>query len=186
MENSQKMVIFKIVAMATVCNILILMKKKSQVWLIFTVNARSLNPKVKTNSSFLVHPSSGVHTVKTVGSHLNVAYWEHSGASCFIRDTNVNGYTIPFIHTPPSAHFTNNRSAIVYSDFVAQAISDLLATGSVVECDSAPIVVKIFRLTTSFWVFPGSRMGLLSFTNLLFYLSAFPLALIYLPKSLGP
>ena len=125
MENSQKMVIFKIVAMATVCNI----------------------PKGETNSSFLVHPSSGVHTVKTVGSHLNVAYWEHSGASCFIRDTNVNGYTIPFIHTPPSAHFTNNRSAIVYSDFVAQAISDLLATGSVVECNSAPIVVNALSVS---------------------------------------
>ena len=30
----------------------------------------------------------------------------------------------------------------MYSDFVEQAISDLLATGSVVECDSAPIVVN--------------------------------------------
>ena len=41
------------------------------VWLIFTVNARSFKPKSETNSSFLVlHPSSGVHTVKTIGSHL--------------------------------------------------------------------------------------------------------------------
>ena len=32
-----------------------------------------LKPKGETNSSFLVlHPLSGVHTVKTVGSHLNV------------------------------------------------------------------------------------------------------------------
>ena len=31
-----------------------------------------LKPKGETNSSFLVlHPLSGVHTVKTVGSHLN-------------------------------------------------------------------------------------------------------------------
>ena len=30
----------------------------------------------------------------------------------------------------------------MYSDFVAQAISDLLATGSAVECDSAPIAVN--------------------------------------------
>ena len=72
----------------------------------------------------------------------NVAYWQHLGASRFIRDTIVDGYTIPFICTPPSAHFTNNRSDILCSDFVAQAISDLLATGSVVECDSAPIVVN--------------------------------------------
>ena len=77
--------------------------------------------------------------VKVKGNlKLNVAYWEHLSASYFIRDTIVDGYTIPFIYTPPSAHFINNRSVIVYSDFVAQAISDLLATGSVV----APIVVN--------------------------------------------
>ena len=81
--------------------------------------------------------------VKVKGNlKLNVAFWEHLGASRFIRNTIVDGYKIPFIYTPPSAHFTNNRSAILYSDFVAQAISDLLATGSVVECDSAPAVVN--------------------------------------------
>ena len=47
--------------MATDCNILKLMKKESQ----------ELKPKGETNSSFLVlHPLSGVHTVKTVGSYL--------------------------------------------------------------------------------------------------------------------
>ena len=81
--------------------------------------------------------------VKVKGNlKLNVAFWEHLGVSRFIHDTIVDGYKIPFIYTPPSAHFTNNRSAILYSDFVAQAISDLLATGSVVECDSAPTVVN--------------------------------------------
>ena len=81
--------------------------------------------------------------VKVKGNlNLNVAYWEHLGASRLIRDTIVYGYTIPFIYNPPSAHFTNNCSAIVYGDFFAQAISDILATGSVVECDSAPIVVN--------------------------------------------
>ena len=72
----------------------------------------------------------------------NVAYSKHLGAFRLIRDTIVYGYTIPFIYNPPSAHFTNNRSAIVYGDFVAQAISNILATGSVVECDSAPIVLN--------------------------------------------
>ena len=68
--------------------------------------------------------------VKVKGNlKLSVAFWEHLGAYRFIRDTTVDGYKIPFIYTPPSAHFTNNHSAILYSDFVAQAISDLLATG---------------------------------------------------------
>ena len=40
-----------------------------------------------------------------------------------------------------------NRSVIVYSDFVAQAISDLLAAGSVVECDSAPIVFNALSVS---------------------------------------
>ena len=34
---------------------------------------QELKPKVETNTSFLVrHPFSGVDTVKTVGSHLNL------------------------------------------------------------------------------------------------------------------
>jgi len=37
---------------------------------------------------------------------LNVAFWEHIGASYFIHDTILDGYKIPFIYTPPSAHFS--------------------------------------------------------------------------------
>ena len=74
MENSQKMVIFKIVCCHgnSLQHTQINEKEIPGVWLIFTVNARSLNPKLKQiPSSFLVlHPSSGVHTVKTVGSQL--------------------------------------------------------------------------------------------------------------------
>ena len=77
--------------------------------------------------------------VKVKGNlKLNVAFWEHIGASRSILDTILDGSKIPFIYSPPSAHFSNNRSAIQYSDFVGQAISDLLATGSVVERESAP------------------------------------------------
>ena len=52
--------------------------------------------------------------VKVKGNlKLNVAFWEYLGASRFIRDTIVDGYKIPFIYTPPPAHFTYNRSAIL-------------------------------------------------------------------------
>ena len=107
--------------------------------------------------------------VITLGSHLklNVAYREDLGASRFIRDTIVDVYTIPFIYTPPAAHVTNNRSAIVYSDFVAQAISDLLATGSVVECDSAPIVVNALSV---FVQSNGKKKGLLCICGILIIL----------------
>ena len=43
---------------------------------------QELKPKGETNSSFLLlHRSSGVHTVKTVGSHLN--------SFCFIFVSNM-------------------------------------------------------------------------------------------------
>ena len=81
--------------------------------------------------------------VKVKGNlKLNIAFWDHIGASRFVRDIILDGYKIPFIFTPPSAQFSNNRSAIQYNDFVEQAISDLLAAGSVVDCECAPTVVN--------------------------------------------
>ena len=81
--------------------------------------------------------------VKVKGSlKRNVSFWEHIGASRFICNTIVDGYKIPFIYTPPAASFGNNRSAIQHSEFVEQAISDLLIAGSVVECGCAPTVVN--------------------------------------------
>ena len=96
-------------------------------------------------SSDVISPEyqEGVPIVKVKGSlKRNVAFWEHIGASRFIRDTIVFGYKIPFIYTPPVASFGNNRSAIQHSEFVEQAISDLLVAGSVVECGCAPTVVN--------------------------------------------
>ncbi|PFX26398.1 hypothetical protein AWC38_SpisGene8944 [Stylophora pistillata] len=85
----------------------------------------------------------GVPIVKVKGSlKRNVAFWEHIGASRFIRDTIVFGYKIPFIYNPPAASFGNNRSAIQHSEFVEQAISDLLVAASVVECGCVPTVVN--------------------------------------------
>ena len=85
----------------------------------------------------------GVTIVKVKGSlKRNIAFWEHIGAPSFIRDTSVDGHNIPFIYTPRAARFGNDRSAIQHSEFVEQAISDLLITGSVVECGCAPTVVN--------------------------------------------
>ena len=96
-------------------------------------------------SSDVISPEyqEGVPIVKVKGSlKRNVAFWVHIGAFRFIRDTIVYGYKIPFIYTPPTASFGNNRSAIQHSEFVEQAISDLLIAGSVVECGCAPTVVN--------------------------------------------
>ena len=61
----------------------------------------------------------GVPIVKVKGSlRRNIAFWEHMGASRFIRDTIVDGNRIPFIYTPNVGSFGNNRSAIQHSEFV--------------------------------------------------------------------
>ena len=61
----------------------------------------------------------GVPIVKVKGSlRRNIAFWEHMGASRFIRDTIVDGNRIPFIYTPIVGSFGNNRSAIQHSEFV--------------------------------------------------------------------
>ena len=96
-------------------------------------------------SSDVISPEyqEGVPIVKVKGSlKRNVAFWKHTGASCFIRDTIVFGYKIPFIYTRPPARFGNNRSAIQHSEFVEQAISDVLVAGSVVKSGCVPTVVN--------------------------------------------
>ena len=96
-------------------------------------------------SSDVISPEyqEGVRTVKVKGSlKRNVPFWEHIGASRFIRSTIVDGYKIPFTYTPPAVNFGNNRSAIQHSEFVEKAISDLFIAGSVVECGSVPTVVN--------------------------------------------
>ena len=62
-------------------------------------------------------------------------------ASEFLLDINRNGYKLPFVNTPPSFRFDNNRSAISHSEFVTGAITDLLEKNLIVESD-APYTVN--------------------------------------------
>ena len=67
----------------------------------------------------------------------HISFWESIGAPRFILDTLSRGYIIPFLTTPTSAFFNNNKSAFEHSKFVQTAISDLIDSGSVIECHSA-------------------------------------------------
>ena len=81
MENSQKMVFLKIVC----CHGNSLQHTHINEKEIPNLNCefQELKPKGETNSSFLVlYPSSGVHTVKTVGSHLKLILIEHVCGCC--------------------------------------------------------------------------------------------------------
>ena len=79
----------------------------------------------------------------------HVKFWVENGASEFIIDTIKNGYKIPFITRPDRSVANNNKSALNNSDFVQQAINDLLVRGLAIECDKAPIVVNKLSVSTN-------------------------------------
>ena len=73
---------------------------------------------------------------------VNISYWESIGTSQFILNVIRDGYKVPFYYTPSSVHLINNKSALHNAEFVASAITELLKVGSVVECQSPPVVVN--------------------------------------------
>ena len=76
-------------------------------------------------------------------------FWKNIGCYDYILDTIYNGYRIPFFSTPPSICLSNNRSAVNHSEFVVEAIHDLLIKGLIEECDSKPIVVNPLTVSVS-------------------------------------
>lgn len=73
----------------------------------------------------------------------HIDFWSSIGASKFVIDTIQNGYVIPFITTPPPMSFKNNKSTILYSEFVDEAIADLIESGCVVKTPFQPFSVAV-------------------------------------------
>lgn len=69
-------------------------------------------------------------------------FWSAIGAPEFILNTIKIGYVLPFIQRPPSMFSKNNKSALTHSDFVSEAISELVNLGTVEICDFKPTVVN--------------------------------------------
>ena len=57
------------------------------------------------------------------------------------------GYKLPLHTMPKSAHFNYNKSAITHSDFVSEAIQDLLKTNRIIEVNGLPHVVNPLSVT---------------------------------------
>ena len=72
----------------------------------------------------------------------HVKFWEEIGANEYILSVIKNGYKIPFVNTPPSSKIKNNKSAMDNSDFVTEAISELIKTKSVIRVNYQPKVVN--------------------------------------------
>jgi hypothetical protein len=52
------------------------------------------------------------------------------------------GYVIPFVNPPVSMYFKNNKSALDNSEFVDQAVSELVDSGCVHEVPFIPYMVN--------------------------------------------
>ena len=68
----------------------------------------------------------------------SIDHWRSLGAPDFILNIIRDGYKIPFISTPPPRQFRNNVSAFKESDFVGEAISELLSDNRVEEIFFSP------------------------------------------------
>ncbi len=78
----------------------------------------------------------------------NIEFWKHIGAPEDIIDCIDQGYKIPFITTPDSRVFKNNKSALNNSDFVAEAIQDLLDKDLITELNVIPDIVNPLSVST--------------------------------------
>ena len=90
-------------------------------------------------------------------------YWEKIGASSFVVDTIKNGYVIPFLEPPCKSFFENNKSAINNSEFVTEAISELVNSGCVVQVPFQPFIVNPLSVATGK---TGKRRLILDLSNL--------------------
>jgi hypothetical protein len=56
----------------------------------------------------------------------HIESWKHIGANEFVVNTIENGCVIPLLRNPPPMCFKNNQSALLHSDFVEKAVSELV------------------------------------------------------------
>jgi len=72
----------------------------------------------------------------------HIEFWKHIGANEFVVNTIENGYVIPFLRNPPPMCFENNQLALLHSDFVEKAVSELVKIGCVIETPFQPFIVN--------------------------------------------
>ena len=71
-----------------------------------------------------------------------IEFWRKIDANPEVLDIIQFGYKLPFIESPPCLFSKNNKSALLHSDFVSEAISDLITKNLVIEHHEPPFVVN--------------------------------------------
>jgi hypothetical protein len=79
----------------------------------------------------------------------HIEFWMNIGTSDFVLDTIRNGYVIPFVNPPVSMYFKNNKSALDNSEFVDQAVSELVDSGCVHKVPFIHYVVNPLSVATN-------------------------------------
>ena len=70
-------------------------------------------------------------------------FWvETLNAPDFVLDMIRHGYRLPFAEYPSLCFLKNNRSALQHPEFVADAISELLSKGCILEHEFPPYCVN--------------------------------------------
>jgi len=72
----------------------------------------------------------------------HVEFWHSIGVPNFILSAIYEGYRLPFEQVPPGNFSKNIKSAFDRSQFVEQAILELLHTRRVVEVQAPPFVIN--------------------------------------------
>ena len=93
-------------------------------------HSNDLDAVVELKSLLNYEFTSGQPNTPSVRGRLALCYdeWVKVGASGFILIVVRDGYKIPFVALPPPKVSSNNTSALKDTDFVSEAISDLLRT----------------------------------------------------------
>ena len=67
----------------------------------------------------------------------------------FVIETIKDGYKIPLKETPIKTELRNNMSAIQNSDFVNEALKELIVSNCVIEVQNKPHVINPLSVSTN-------------------------------------
>ena len=92
------------------------------------------------NNFFLVQRKYIISVKGSLKPNLN--YWKSVGASQKVLDVIEEGYKIPFVETPETAEFKNNKSSLLEKEFVTESVFELLKNGCILETTQKSKVIN--------------------------------------------
>ena len=80
----------------------------------------------------------------------SIEFWKNTlKVNDFVIETIKDGYKLPLKETPIKTELRNNMSAIQNSDFVNEALKELIVSNSVIEVQNKPHVINPLSVSTN-------------------------------------